>query len=203
MMIRLLTSFLALILLVGCTADHKWASDADVARARYVDPNPAYITLFTSINTRTKAGVHSAILINGTERVLYDPAGSWDQPAAPERGDLRYGMTPQMLANYSDFQGTAPFELIQQTIFVTPEVAEQIKQAAIAHGSANKAACTNALGQVLRTAPQFASLPSTLFPKRMSLAFAQLPGVQTRVITNLAGDLRLTVPGTALAGLGG
>ena len=202
-MIRLLTGLLALLSLVACTADHKWASDAEVARAHYVDPNPPYITLFTSINTRTSAGVHSALLINGTERVLYDPAGSWELPAAPEREDLHYGMTPPVLASYADFQGTAPFQLVQQTIFVTPEVAEQIKQAAIAHGSANKAACTNAMGQILHTIPAFAALPSTLFPKKMSVAFGQLPGVQTRVVTSLDGNLRFVVPGITLSGAGG
>lgn len=201
-MIRFLTGLMALMSLVACTADHKWASDAEVSRARYVDPNPASITLFTSINTRTTSGVHSALLINGTERVLYDPAGSWEQPAAPEREDMHYGMTPQMLANYADFQGTAPFELIEQTIFVTPEVAEMVRQNAIAHGSANKAACSNAIGQILRPVPGFESLPPTLFPKKMSVAFGQLPGVQTRTLTNLDGDLRLTVPGATLIGAG-
>ena len=201
-MIRLLTGLLALLSLVACTADHKWASDAEVARAHYVDPNPPSITLFTSINTRTTSGVHSALLINGTERVLYDPAGSWEQPAAPEREDMRYGMTPQMLANYADFQGTAPFQLIEQTILVTPEVAEMVKQNAIAHGSANKAACTNAIGQILRPVPGFQGLPGTLFPKQMSIAFGKLPGVQTRTITNQDGDLRLTVPGAVLAAQG-
>jgi len=203
-MIRLLTGLLAMLMLVACTADHKWASDADVARARYVDPNPAYITLFTSFNTRSSEGVHSGLLINtGSERVLYDPAGSWELSLAPERADLHYGMTPSVLASYADFQGTAPFELMQQTLFVTPERAEQIKQAAIAHGSANKAACTNAMTQVLRTFPEFSSLPRTLFPKKLAKAFGQLPGVQSRVVNSTDGDLRFVVPGITLAGTGG
>jgi hypothetical protein len=179
------------------------ASDAEVARARYVDPNPASITLFTSFNTRTKAGVHSALLINGSERVLYDPAGSWAQPAAPERADLHYGMTPQFLALYTDFQGTAPFEVLQQTVFVTPEVADLVIQRSIEHGAANKAACTNAIGQILRPVPGFESLPATLFPKKMSKAFGSLPGVQSRTVSSVDGDLRLTVPGIGLAGTGG
>ncbi|MEI6097393.1 MAG: hypothetical protein WCS20_03645 [Alphaproteobacteria bacterium] len=202
-MIRLLTSLLAVLSLVACTRDHIMASDAEVARARYVDPNPASITLLTSFNTRTKAGVHSALLINGSQRVLYDPAGNWAHPAAPERNDLHYGMTPQFLALYADFQGTAPFELLQQTIFVTPEVADQVIRNSIAHGSANKAACTNAIGQILRPVPGFESLPRTLFPKRMSVAFGRLPGVQSRTITSLDGDLRKTIPGLSLAGSGG
>lgn len=202
-MIRLLTGLLAMLSLVACTADHKWASDADVARARYVDPNPPYITLFTSMNTRSGEGVHSSLLINGTERVLYDPAGSWELSLAPEREDLHYGMTPSVLASYADFQGTAPFELVQQTLFVSPEMAEQIKQAVIAHGSVNKAACTNALSGIMQSFPGFELLPRTLFPKKLSVAFGKLPGVQTRVINSLDGSLRYTVPGLTALGAGG
>lgn len=193
-MLPVLASLLAVFVLSACTADHKWASDADVARAQYVDPNQPSITLLTSINTRNQAGAHAGLMINGAERVLYDPAGSWAHPTAPERKDLLYGMTPTMLSFYVDYQGTAPFQLVEQTIYVTPEVAEQVKRAAIAYGSAEKAACTRAIGVVLSGVPGFESLPSTYFPKAMSRAFAKLPGVQTQIVTSLDGDLRRTLP---------
>ena len=199
--LRVFTSLLALSLLLACTAEHKWASDADVARARYVDSNPPSITLFTSINTRTKSGAHAGLMINGTERVLYDPAGSWSHPTAPEREEMIYGMTPTMLSFYVDYQGTAPFQLIQQTIFVTPETAELVKQAAIAYGAANKAECTKAIGAVLRSVPGFESLPTTWFPKAMSRGFGALPGVMTRTVTSLDGNLRRTLPGSPLTAL--
>lgn len=192
--LRVLASLLAVFVLSACTADNKWASDADVARAHYVDPNPPSITLFTSINTRNQTGAHAGLMINGSERVLYDPAGSWEHPTAPERKDLLYGMTPTMLSFYVDYQGTAPFQLVEQTIYVTPEVAEQAIRAAKAHGAANKAACTIAIGAVLSGVPGFEGLPSTYFPKAMSRAFAKLPGVQTQIVTSLDGDLRRTLP---------
>lgn len=199
--IRVVAGMFALSFLLACTADHKWASDADVARARYVDPNPPSITLFTSINTRTKSGAHAGLMINGAERVLFDPAGSWGHPSAPEREDLIYGMTPTMLSFYVDYQGSAPFELIQQTVFVTPEIAEQVKQAAIAYGSANKAECTKAIGAVLRSVPGFETLPTTWFPKAMSRGFATLPGVVTRTVNSTSGDLRRTLPTAQLTAL--
>lgn len=201
--LRMLAGILALFLVMGCTADNKWASDADVARARYVDPNAPSITLFTSINTRNKTGAHAGLMINGSERVLYDPAGSWAHPAAPERADMLYGMTPTMLSFYVDYQGTAPFQLVQQTIYVTPEVAEQVKQAAISYGAANKAECTKAIGIILRSVPGFETLPTTWYPKAMSRGFATLPGVATQIVTSLDGDLRRTLPGTALRALPG
>lgn len=200
-MIRVLASVLALLLVVGCTADHKWASDADVARARYVDSAPTSITLLTSINTRTKTGAHAGLLINGTERVLFDPAGSWEQPAAPEREDMHYGMTPVMLASYVNYQGSAVFQLTEQTIYVSPALAQQIMDAAIAYGSANKSECTKAISTVLRNVPGFESLPMTWFPKTMSKAFALLPGVYTQTLTSKDGNLRFTLPGPTLSAL--
>jgi hypothetical protein len=199
--IRVLAGLLAMSLLLACTADNKWASDAEVARARYVDPNPTSITLFTSMNTRNNAGAHAAVMINGNERVLFDPAGSFAHPTVPERHDMLYGITPSVLGLYVDFQGTAPFEVIQQTIFVTPEVAEQVRQTAISYGAANKAACTRAVSSVLRSVPGFESLPSTWFPKKLSRGFAALPGVITRKLTSLDGDLRRTLPGSPLIAL--
>ena len=116
---------------------------------------------------------------------------------------MLYGMTPTMLSFYVDYQGTAPFQLVQQTIYVTPEVAEQVKQAAISYGAANKAECTKAIGIILRSVPGFETLPTTWYPKAMSRGFATLPGVATQIVTSLDGDLRRTLPGTALRALPG
>ncbi len=201
--LRVLAGFLALFVLSACTADNKWASDAEVARAHYVDPNPPSITLFTSINTRNKSGAHAGLMINGTERLLYDPAGSWAHPAAPERADLHYGMTPTMLSFYVDYQGTTPFQLVEQTIYVTREVAEQVRQAAIAYGTADMATCTRAIATILRGVPGFEGLPMTWFPKVMSRSFATLPGVQTQIVTSLDGTLRRMLPGSPLGALPG
>ncbi len=195
--LRMLAGVLAVFVLTACTADHKWASDADVARARYVDPEPPSITLFTSINTRNQSGAHAGLLINADERVLYDPAGEYGndiQPLPVEREDLIYGFSPGLLAGYVDYQGTAPFQVVQQTIYVTPEVAAQVKANAIAHGAANKAACTIAISDVLSGVPGFEGLPNTYFPKAMMRAFADLPGVQTRTMTSESGILRFSLP---------
>ena len=202
--LRILAGILALFLVMGCTADHKWASDADVARARYVDPNAPSITLFTSINTRNQSGAHAGLLINADERVLYDPAGEYGndiQPLPVEREDLIYGFSPGLLAGYVDYQGTAPFQVVQQTIYVTPAVAAQVKAAAIAHGAAGKATCTIAISQVLSGVPGFEGLPNTYFPKAMMRAFAELPGVHTRTLNSDSGNLRFSLPGASLSAL--
>jgi hypothetical protein len=198
---RLIAALLLVAGLSACTRDAKWASDEEVARAHYVDPGPASITLFTSINTRNQSGAHAGLLINGSERVLYDPAGSWVQPAAPERMDLHYGMRPELLASYVTFQGTAPYEVTLQTVYVSREVADMAIAAAQSHGAANKAACTIAIATVLKDVPGFESLSTTYFPKALSRGFAELPGVQTVVRHSTDGALRAVLPGAPAAGL--
>lgn len=197
--LRLLAGLLVAASLQACTRDNVWASDEAVARAHYVDPGPPSITLFTSINTRNQSGAHAGLLINGSERVLYDPAGSWEVSSAPERHDLHYGMTPGHLASYVTFQGTAPFEVTVQTVYVSRAVADQAIAAAQAHGAANKAACTIAISSVLAEVPGFEGLPETYFPKALSRSFAELPGVHTVVRSSTDGPLRAVLPGAPSA----
>lgn len=199
---RLLTALVLAASLQACTRDDIWASDEAVAQARYVDPGPPSITLFTSVNTRNQTGAHAGLLINGSERVLYDPAGSWDVKSAPERHDMRYGMTPGHLASYVTFQGTAPFEVTLQTVYVSRAVADQAIAAAQAHGAANKAACTIAIATVLSDVPGFEGLPQTYFPKALSRGFAELPGVHTVVRSSMDGPLRSVLPGSPGASSG-
>jgi len=194
---RLTAAILLAASLQACTRDDIWASDEAVARARYVDPGPPSITLFTSVNTRNKTGAHAGLLINGSERVLYDPAGSWEVSSAPERHDLRYGITPGHLASYVTFQGTEPFEVTLQTVYVSREVADQAIAAASNYGAANKAACTIAIATVLKDVPGFEGLPQTYFPKALSSAFAKLPGVHSVVRSSMDGPMRAVLPGPA------
>ncbi|MDZ4134002.1 MAG: hypothetical protein U1D06_00195, partial [Paracoccaceae bacterium] len=73
---------LALVLtLSACgTAEPIWATDEAVARARYVSTEPPSITLYTVQATRDGSGAHAALLINGSQRVIFDPAGTWHHP---------------------------------------------------------------------------------------------------------------------------
>ena len=49
---------------------------AEVAAAAYVAPGPRSITLMTMINNRTGSGGHTALVVNGSQQVIFDPAGS-------------------------------------------------------------------------------------------------------------------------------
>jgi hypothetical protein len=183
-MLRLVLSLVAVLGLAACGAEPKWAPEEQVQAARYVEGAPTYITLYTVINKSSGSGAHSAILVNGSERVIFDPAGTWRHPRLPERNDVHFGMTDKALAFYIDYHARKTYDVVEQKIYVSPEVAELVLAKVKAYGAVPKAMCTNATSGILRSVPGFESMPQTWYPKKLSDAFGQLPGVSARLITD-------------------
>ena len=74
---RLFFALFATLFLSACGAEPIWAPDEAVAEARYEHVGPTSVTLYTVLSTRSGTGAHAGLLINGSERVLFDPAGTW------------------------------------------------------------------------------------------------------------------------------
>lgn len=185
---RLLLCLVALLGLVACGAQPKWAPQEQVDAVRFVEGPPNYITLYTVVNKRTGSGAHSAILVNGSERLIFDPAGTWYHPRLPERNDVHFGMNDKAMAFYIDYHTRISYDTIEQKVYVSPEVAELVLARVKAYGAVPKAMCTQATSSILRGVPGFESLPQTFYPKKLSAAFGKLPGVTTRVITDNDDD---------------
>lgn len=168
------------LLLAACGADNKWASDADVARFAYRSPEPASITLYTAINNRSGEGGHSALLINGSEQVMWDPAGTWWNRSAPERHDVIHGITPTLLSYYIDYHARETYHVVEQKFLVSPQVAEMALAKVESHGAVNKAMCASTTSSILGSLPGFESVGHTWFPARLMKKAAKIPGVQTR-----------------------
>jgi len=138
-MLRAFLAMLALTGLVACGADQTFAPQPEVDAARFVAGPPTYITLYTVINDRNGSGAHSGLLINGSERILFDPAGTWYHPAVPIQHDVHYGMNDAMVAFYLDYHArdnaTEKFHVVERTVLVSPQVAEIALQKVKAYGS--------------------------------------------------------------------
>jgi hypothetical protein len=186
---RLMLCLFAVLSLVGCGAmESTWAPDEAVAQARYVHNGPPSVTLFTVLSTRNGSGAHAGLMVNGSERIMFDPAGTWRHPALPERNDVHFGITPKMVDFYIDYHARETYDVVEQTIIVSPEVAALVMARAKAYGAVPKAQCTIAISSILRGVPGFESLPQTWFPKALMTAFGQLPGVTSRTITDDDAD---------------
>ena len=182
---------LALTVVAGlsaCAEKAPYAPDEAVQAAAFVADAPPSVTLFTVINNRSGGGAHSGLMINAAQRVMFDPAGSWYHPNLPERNDVHFGVTDRMIAYYVDYHARETFRVVQQTVPVSPAVAQQIMNNALAYGAVPPAQCTHSISTVLRDLPGFEGLSGTWFPKRMMADFATLPGVTEVVTTDADAD---------------
>ncbi|MEO1638033.1 MAG: hypothetical protein AAFU41_02140 [Pseudomonadota bacterium] len=167
--------------LSACTAQEVWAPDDVVARAIYRGTGPTHLNLFTMRNVGSDNGAHTALLIDASQRVIFDPAGTLEQDIMPERNDVLFGATPRYEDFYVSFHARITYYVVSQKIFVTPEVAEQALNLALVAGPVPPANCTRVTSRLLRQLPGFEGLPQTWSPGNLDDAFGQLPGVETRV----------------------
>ena len=182
---------LALLFLIGCggPAEPRWAPDDEILKYAYRDDGPTELRLYTVVSTRNGSGAHSGLLISTPrERILFDPAGTFKLPFAPERNDVHYGITPRALAVYIDYHARETYDVIEQRIPVTAAQADKIAQLAKAYGPVPKAQCSVAINRILQQVPGFEAMRITYFPNATRDQFALLPGVTTRVISDDDAD---------------
>ena len=176
------------LFLAACGAEPKWAPDEDVQRVKYRHDGPPSLTLFTVVSNRSNAGAHAGLMINGSQRILFDPAGTWWSPSIPERNDVHYGINPRVLSYYIDYHTRETYHTVMQTVEVSPEVAEAALRAAQAHGAAPKAYCTQSITTVLSGLPGFESIKTTFYPLKAMEQFSKIPGVKTHTVRDDDAD---------------
>lgn len=179
---------LSLLAACGGPAEPVWAPDEAIRTYRHASATPPEITLYTVVSKASGSGAHSGLLINGRERILFDPAGTFKLPFAPERNDVIHGVTPRVQAVYIDYHARETYDVIEQRLPVTLAQADAIAGLAKSYGAVPKAQCSLAITRILSQVPGFESIPVGYFPNRLSQAIAGYPGVRTRVITDDDAD---------------
>ena len=114
--------------LSACGATSVYAPDDAVRAATFVSGEPPSLTLYTVISNRSNAGAHTGLLINGSQQVMFDPAGSWTHPRLPERNDVFFGVNDKMVNYFIDYHARETFRVMEQKVFVSPEVATHCRQ---------------------------------------------------------------------------
>ena len=196
-----LTAIALVGVLAGCSVDQSPDSPPDVvARAAYRSPEPPSLTLMTMVNNRTGSGGHTALVVNGSQQVIFDPAGSFRDPRVIERGDVLYGMTPKWIQGYKSSHARSTYHVVSQELQVTDAQAEQILQLVMSNGTVAGAFCANATSGILSQVQGFESISKTFYPAKLSEQFASLPGVTTtKYYENDEGDVIDAVQASLLA----
>lgn len=182
---------LSAALLAGCAEKGKESPPEAIEAAIYLHSGAPKLTLFTMVNNRSGSGAHTALLVQGTQSVMFDPAGSFEHPRVPERGDVLYGMSPGWVQSYKSAHARDTFHVVSQEFFVTPAQAARAMQLVEARGAVPSAQCALATSAILRQIPGFESVEQGYYPLRLMEQLEQMPGVKTtRYYEDDAGNVQ-------------
>ena len=178
---------LALAVMVGLSAcapvpePTQSVTDAELREKIYRHDGPPALTLFTMVNNSNGSGAHTALMVNGSQRVIFDPAGSFRHPRIATKNDVIYGVTPVMEDTYTRFHARETFHVIVQHVEVPPQVAEDVLARVLAQGPIPRAQCARSTSDLLSDVPGLnGAIRSTWFPNQLAEQFGQLPGATTQ-----------------------
>ena len=155
-------------------------SDAEIAQAVYRHDGPPALTLYTMVNNSNGSGAHTSLMINGSQRLIFDPAGSFRHPRIASKNDIVYGITPVMEDTYTRFHARETFHVVVQEVQVSPEVAEAVLRRVVAMGPVPRAQCALATSAVLGEVSGLGGdIRKTWFPNQLAEQFGRLPGATT------------------------
>ncbi len=174
----LLMVLFALPFLFACT-DYRADPQSEILDARFTNPAPSSVTLLTVVSLGGTFTTHSALLINASQQVLYDPGGSFRHPDTARASDVNYGMTPKIVADYKSYHARVGHFVMAQKLELPAELAEELLRRAQQRGATAFLWCTVSTSWVLRGLEMFAHIPITHYPEDVAKIFAQIPGVET------------------------
>lgn len=179
-MTRLFLVLAAVAALAGCgakNADYVQPS-ADMATGHYVAGGPPSLTLITIRANDTGKGAHTALLINGSEQVIFDPAGSFRHAQIRREGDVLIGISPAFWQGYISMHARATHHVDTQTVIVSPEVAEKALALAYQRGAVPAAYCARSTSSLLQQLPGFEGIRTHWFPTELEENFTAVTGVK-------------------------
>lgn len=193
-LIRLMLAGMVLAGLAACAPVPEASQskpDAELAQAVYRHDGPAALTLFTMVNNANESGAHTSLMVNGSQRLIFDPAGSFRHPQIASKNDVIFGVTPVMADTYTRFHARETFHVIVQEVEVSPATADEIIARVLAMGPVPRAQCALSISGLLSTVPELqGSIRRTWFPNNLAKQFGALPGATTERLYEYDDDDR-------------
>ncbi len=180
---RLFIAFsLGASLFLGACVNNSTYPAEEIASMRVVTEAAPFVSLITMVNDKSGGGEHSALLINGSQQVLYDPAGSFRHSRVLRSDDMMYGMTPGLVDYYNSYHARFGYYVKIQKLEISRELADALIARAQAEGAVPKLTCSIATTNILSDFDMFASIGKTFLPGRQMRRFGALPGIEETII---------------------
>ena len=183
--------------LTACGAAEPVSTPAAVLAARaYRHDGPPLLSLMTMKTVSGDRGEHTGLMINASQRVIFDPAGTFGRDVAaqpwgalvPENMDVHYGITPTIENFYIYYHARETYYVLRQDIPVTAEQAEAALRAAIAYGAVPKGGCTTSTSKILQQVPGLEWINKVLFPDALVRQVDRIPSVVSQVYRDTDSD---------------
>lgn len=178
LMVRMILA-LTLVWGLGACSDPSSASPEAIAAAHYVSGKEPSLTVITMRNGGSDIAEHTGLLINGSEQVLFDPAGNFRHPQAPRSGDVHYGINEGIYQRYLSFHARQGYYLEIQEVPVSLETADALIARAQSQGVTRQLFCASTVSEVLNDTPPFEGISVSMVPGSIARYFAKYPGVVT------------------------
>ena len=169
---------LPVLLVLGCTPlpELDLTKEIDVPRCSH--PGGATVTLVTVLRSKGGAGTHSALIVNGNQRVIFDPSGSFNHESLTIRGDVIYGANPAVVDTYIDYHTHNTHDTSALTVHVPDEITEDLLVRIMKLGYVQRAHCAQSISSLLHDTHGFESIRTTFFPKNLMENFLELKNVR-------------------------
>ncbi|MGH1356016.1 MAG: hypothetical protein ACRBBS_13160 [Thalassovita sp.] len=175
-------------LTAGCAVKHDPpVTDEQIINATYKHQAPPELTLYTMINNSSGSGAHTSLMINASQRVIFDPAGSFRDKAIVARNDVVYGATPYVEDVYTRFHARKTYHVVIQRLQVSPEVAEKALQLAQSMGEVTDGHCAQSTSTILSQLPGL-NISQTYYPKKLMAQFGETPLMSTQSLYEYDDD---------------
>lgn len=175
-------------LTAGCAVKHDPpVTDQQIVEATYRHSGPPELTLFTMINNQNGSGAHTSLMINASQRVIFDPAGSFRDEKIVARNDVVYGITPYVEDVYTRFHARKTYHVVIQRLSVSPEVAETALRLALGMGEVTDGRCAASTSQILAQLPGL-DVTQTMSPKKLMAQFGQAPLISSQSLYEYDDD---------------
>ena len=168
----------SLLYLVGCSTLPDLDPVTTIKTPGYRHPGGATVTLVSVVSKRSASAGHSALIVNGTQRIIFDPAGSLFHKSLKFQGDVIYDANPSVVDGYIDYHTRNTHDTVVQTVDVADAVAEDLLKRLLSRGYVWKSFCAQSSSTLLRATPGFENIWPTFSPQKLMNNFGKLEDVR-------------------------
>ena len=163
---------------MGCraTSGGDPASEADLPR--YRDLGSATVTLITVLSKRDCSGGHSAFIVTGEHRVIFDPEGSLSHTSLAVSGDVIYGANPAVVESFIGYHTRNTDDTVTETLDIADAVASDLLIRVMLYRTVMQSFGTQSVGAPSRSTPGFEGMGPMFPSKNLMESFATQPGVR-------------------------